>query len=71
MIRLPVPTGACCHIARLGFARFPPAVTHALHGGGSYDWLWLFDPKGKEIGPVGEDATNFMEVYCPEEEKKE
>ena len=40
-------------------------------GGGSYDWLWLFRPDGKEIGPVGEDATNFMEVYCPEEEKKE
>ena len=41
-------------------------------GGGSYDWLWLFDPTGKEIGPIGEDASMFMETYCPEEtaEKK-
>jgi hypothetical protein len=39
-------------------------------GGGSYDWLWLFHPDGKEIGPVGEDSTNFMEVYCPGENEK-
>jgi len=39
-------------------------------GGGSYDWLWLFRPDGKEIGPVGEDSTNFMEVHCPEESEK-
>jgi hypothetical protein len=38
-------------------------------GGGSYDWIWLFRPDGKEIGPVGEDATNFKELYCPEEKK--
>jgi hypothetical protein len=39
-------------------------------GGGSYDWLWLFRPDGKEIGPVGEDATNFMEVFCPDEKQE-
>ena len=38
-------------------------------GGGSYDWIWLFRPDGKEIGAVGEDATNFKEVYCPDEKK--
>lgn len=32
-------------------------------GGGSFDWLWLFRPDGKEIGPVGEDATNFKETF--------
>ncbi len=32
-------------------------------GGGSYDWVWLFRPDGKEVGPVGEDATNFKELY--------
>ena len=38
-------------------------------GGGSYDWIWLFRPDGKEIGPIGEDATNFKELYCPEQKK--
>jgi hypothetical protein len=38
-------------------------------GGGSYDWIWLFRPDGKEVGPVGEDATNFKELYCPDETK--
>lgn len=38
-------------------------------GGGSYDWSWLFRPDGKEIGPVGEDATNFKELYYPDEKK--
>ena len=36
-------------------------------GGGSYDWLWLFRADGTEIGPVGEDATGFMELYFGEE----
>ncbi|RYD63548.1 MAG: hypothetical protein EOP83_11920 [Verrucomicrobiaceae bacterium] len=40
-------------------------------GGGSYDWLWLFDPTGKEIGPIGEDPSMFMETYCPDEAAKE
>lgn len=35
-------------------------------GGGSYDWIWLFRPDGKEIGPVGESAENFKDTYCPE-----
>ena len=39
-------------------------------GGGSYDWFWLFRPDGKEVGPVGEDISNFMELYCPQEEAK-
>jgi len=24
-------------------------------GAGSYDWYWLLDPAGKEIGPIGEE----------------
>jgi len=32
-------------------------------GGGSYDWYWLFDPDGTEIGPVGESTDNFREMY--------
>ena len=32
-------------------------------GGGSYDWIWLVAPDGKEIGPVGENAKNFRELY--------
>ena len=32
-------------------------------GGGSYDWFYLFTPDGKEVGVVGEDATNFEELY--------
>lgn len=35
-------------------------------GGGSFDWVWLFRPDGKEIGPVGESSTNFKETHCPE-----
>ncbi|HET7234270.1 MAG TPA: hypothetical protein VFJ16_29930 [Longimicrobium sp.] len=33
---------------------------------GSYDWLWLFTPDGREVGPVGEDegaAEEFREMY--------
>lgn len=32
-------------------------------GGGSYDWYWLLRPDGKEVGPVGEDTSNFDETY--------
>ncbi|MBV9104565.1 MAG: hypothetical protein JO313_00940 [Verrucomicrobia bacterium] len=32
-------------------------------GGGSYDWFWLLRPDGNEIGPVGEDPSNFKELY--------
>ena len=38
-------------------------------GGGSYDWLWLFRPDGKEIGPVGEDATKFKELFVSDTKK--
>ncbi|MFC1632296.1 TolB family protein [Candidatus Omnitrophota bacterium] len=27
-------------------------------GAGSYDWLWLFTPEGKLVGPVGPELTN-------------
>lgn len=33
--------------------------------GGSYDWFWLFDPKGKEIGPFGEEPPSTAE-FCGE-----
>ncbi|MEN3368217.1 MAG: hypothetical protein V7609_360 [Verrucomicrobiota bacterium] len=32
-------------------------------GGGSYDWFWLMRPEGKEVGPVGEDTSNFEATY--------
>jgi len=32
-------------------------------GGGSYDWFWLLRPDGKEVGPVGEDTSNFEATY--------
>src|ERR1700712_4593065 len=32
---------------------------------GSYDWLWLFSPDGKEIGPVGEDGTMANDACAP------
>lgn len=32
-------------------------------GGGTYDWWWLFSRDGKEVGPVGEDVSNFKELY--------
>jgi hypothetical protein len=32
-------------------------------GGGSYDWYWLLKPDGKEVGPVGEDTSNFEATY--------
>ena len=39
-------------------------------GGGSYDWIWLFRPDGKEVGPVGEDAESFKATYFAKEEKR-
>ena len=35
-------------------------------GGGSYDWWWLFSPDGKEVSPVGEDTSNFKDLYLSE-----
>jgi hypothetical protein len=35
-------------------------------GGGSYDWYWLLRPDGKELGPVGEDTSNFEATYANE-----
>lgn len=35
-------------------------------GGGSFDWFWLLQPDGKEIGPVGEDTENFKATYLKE-----
>jgi len=32
-------------------------------GSGSYDWYWLLRPDGKEVGPVGEDISNFEATY--------
>ncbi len=33
--------------------------------GGSYDWFWLFDPTGKEVGPFGEEPPSTAE-FCDE-----
>ena len=35
-------------------------------GGGSYDWYWLMRTDGKEVGPVGEDVSNFEATYSNE-----
>ena len=35
-------------------------------GSGSYDWYWLFKADGKEVGPVGEDTSNFDATYSNE-----
>ncbi|MEY2494575.1 MAG: hypothetical protein QOJ45_1067 [Verrucomicrobiota bacterium] len=32
-------------------------------GGGSYDWFWLLRPDGKEVGPIGDDTSNFEATY--------
>jgi len=32
-------------------------------GSGSYDWYWLLRADGKEVGPVGEDTSNFEATY--------
>jgi len=32
-------------------------------GSGSYDWFWRLRPDGKEVGPVGEDTSNFEATY--------
>ena len=36
-------------------------------GGGSYDWLWLLAPDGREVGPLGDDTPErlaaFRETY--------
>jgi len=32
-------------------------------GSGSYDWYWLLRTGGKEVGPVGEDTSNFEATY--------
>lgn len=47
-------------------ARYRDAIVASQHryfvGGGSYDWLWLFSPAGKEIGPVGEDDAMLKDL---------
>jgi WD40-like Beta Propeller Repeat len=35
-------------------------------GSGSYDWYWVLRPDGKEVGPVGEDTSNFEATYGKE-----
>ncbi len=35
-------------------------------GGGSYDWYWLFDAEGREVGPIGDDEAAvdaFLETF--------
>jgi hypothetical protein len=35
-------------------------------GGGSYDWLWLVTPQGRDVGPIGEEEKleQFRETYA-------
>lgn len=32
-------------------------------GGGSYDWVWLVTPAGRNVGPIGESTEQFEETY--------
>ena len=32
-------------------------------GGGSYDWVWLVTPAGRDVGPIGESTEMFEEMY--------
>ena len=32
-------------------------------GGGSYDWVWLVTPEGRDVGPIGESTEQFEETY--------
>ena len=32
-------------------------------GGGSYDWVWLVTPEGRDVGPIGESTEMFEETY--------
>ncbi|WP_224369574.1 TolB family protein [Hyalangium versicolor] len=36
-------------------------------GGGSYDWYWLLEPDGREVGAIGEDDSGFRALYLSEE----
>jgi len=35
-------------------------------GSGSYDWLWLVTPDGRDVGPIGEEGNleQFRETYA-------
>ncbi len=35
--------------------------------GGTYDWFWVLEPDGREVGPIGEDVSAFRELYLSEE----
>lgn len=37
---------------------------------GSYDWLWLFTPEGKEVGPLGEDLNKDQRDFLYSERIK-
>ncbi len=47
-------------------ARYRDALIVAQHRyfvfEGSFDWLWLFSPAGKQIGPVGESDTGLEDA---------
>jgi Tol biopolymer transport system component len=35
-------------------------------GAGTYDWFWVLEPDGREVGPIGEDVSNFRDMYLSE-----
>ena len=42
-------------------------------GGGSYDWLWVLTPGGREVGPIGdtpEALSQFRETYVDSESER-
>ena len=40
-------------------------------GPGSFDWFWLFQPDGKEVGPVGEETEDFKSLHVTDERSAE
>jgi len=32
-------------------------------GGGSYDWVWLVTPAGRDVGPIGDSTEQFEETF--------
>jgi Tol biopolymer transport system component len=37
-------------------------------GGGTYDWFWVLEPDGREVGPIGEDVSGFRALYLSDGE---
>ena len=59
-----VTAGNALEVVRAGEYKDHFLVTKHKYfvGGGSYDWFWVVDPEGKEVGPVGPNTKTFKEL---------